>query len=350
MSAPALSFVVPVKNEQETLRELFARIRGAVSDLGRSFEVIFVDDGSDDGSWGVIRSLVESQGGRAVALRFRRNLGKAAALAAGFRVARAEVIMTLDADLQDDPREIGRFLEKLDEGYDIVCGWKKVRHDPWHKVLPSRVFNAMLSRMSRTSLHDHNCGFKCYRRAVVKELAMYGEMHRMIPALGTMRGFRSAEIEVTHHPRRYGQSKYGFSRFLRGFMDMLTVSFLQNYRERPMHAMGGVALSNLAFGALAVALACSGKVGLAKVPFEIIGTSLLASVPAMLAVGFLSELVVSHVQSLRPPSLPLAEELFAPEVTIGTELTMVAACDEEPTAGKRDSGIEEGTGGGLQVA
>src|SRR5580700_11376492 len=156
MSAPALSFVVPVKNEQETLRELFARIRGAVSDLGRSFEVIFVDDGSDDGSWGVIRSLVESQGGRAVALRFRRNLGKAAALAAGFRVARAEVIMTLDADLQDEPREIGRFLEKLDEGYDIVCGWKKVRHDPWHKVLPSRVFNAMLSRMSRTSLHDHN--------------------------------------------------------------------------------------------------------------------------------------------------------------------------------------------------
>jgi glycosyltransferase involved in cell wall biosynthesis len=309
MDSPLLSFVVPLKNEQATLGELLNRIEAATSILGHSYEVIFVDDGSDDGSWSVIRTLVENGQDRVRAMRFRRNLGKAAALSAGFRAARGDVIFTLDADLQDDPQEIGRFLAKLDEGYDIVSGWKKVRHDPWHKVLPSRVFNALLSTMSNTRLHDHNCGFKCYRSEVIQEVALYGEMHRMIPALGTIRGFASAEIPVMHHPRLHGQSKYGVKRFLRGFMDMFTVAFLHNFRERPLHLMGGMALSFGFVGAASIVLGLAAFSGsLAAAPIEMVGGCFLASAVPLLAIGFLAELVVSTLTGLRAP-LPIVEEL-----------------------------------------
>ncbi len=172
--------------------------------------------------------------------RFRQNCGKAAALTAGFRAASGAVIFTLDADLQDDPDEIHRFLEKLGEGFDLVSGWKKVRHDPWHKVLPSRVFNQMLSHFSGVKLHDHNCGFKCYRAEVAKSLTLHGEMHRMVPALSAIGGFKSTEIVVRHHPRVHGVSKYGFERYIRGFMDMVTVGFLRKYRERPSHFLGAI--------------------------------------------------------------------------------------------------------------
>jgi glycosyltransferase involved in cell wall biosynthesis len=332
MDTPALSFVIPLKNEQATLAELLARIETATTALDRSCEVIFVDDGSDDDSWPVIRSLVAAHEGVVRALRFRRNLGKAAALAAGFRAARGEVIFTLDADLQDDPQEIGRFLAKLDEGYDIVSGWKKVRHDPWHKVLPSRVFNAMLSTMSSTPLHDHNCGFKCYRSKVVKEIALYGEMHRMIPALGTIRGFASAEIPVTHHARRFGQSKYGVKRFLRGFMDMLTVSFLHNFRERPLHLMGGMALSFAAAGAVLIVTGLAAFHGsLAATPFVIVGGCFLASAVPLVGLGFLAELVVSSLSRLRAP-LPIVEELPGPDEISVTKSRN--AIDGAPSSGR----------------
>jgi glycosyltransferase involved in cell wall biosynthesis len=317
-----LSFVIPVKNEQATVRELLDRIQAAVSALGLSGEVIFVDDGSDDESWGVIRSLVEAHEGQVRGIRFRRNLGKAAALSAGFSAARGEVVLTLDADLQDDPREIGRFLAKLEEGYDIVSGWKRVRHDPWHKVIPSRFFNAMLSALSRTRLHDHNCGFKCYRWRVVKELALYGEMHRMIPALGTIRGFRSTEIEVTHHPRRFGRSKYGLTRFFRGFMDMFTVAFLRNYRERPLHLMGGIALLLSAAGVLAVGASfVPGSGSRGTMALEIVGASMLASAVPVLALGLLAELLVEKLHGARPP-IAIAEELPTTEISIGAELSL----------------------------
>jgi dolichol-phosphate mannosyltransferase len=310
MTTSELSFVIPVKDEEATVRDLFNRIRAAVTEIGRPFEVVFIDDGSDDDSWAVIRSIVEENEGRARGIRFRRNLGKAAALSAGFRAARGEIVFTLDADLQDDPKEIPRFLAKLDEGYDIVSGWKKVRHDPWHKVLPSRIFNRLLSAVSKTRLHDHNCGFKCYRARVVKELALYGEMHRMVPALGTIRGFKSSEIEVTHHPRRFGQSKYGVKRFLRGFMDMLTVGFLRNYRERPLHLFGGMAIT---FGVLGVLLVMASLVpflAAARPAFGILGGSLIASALPLLGLGFLSELMVSTLTGMRP-ALPIAEEVPA---------------------------------------
>jgi dolichol-phosphate mannosyltransferase len=315
-----LSFVVPFKNEEATLAELFSGIEAAVTALDgrRRFEVIFVDDGSDDGGWNVCSALVRARPETVRALRFRRNLGKAAALAAGFEAARGEIVFTLDADLQDDPREIVRFLERLDEGFDIVVGWKKVRHDPWHKVLPSRVFNAMLSRMSRTPLHDHNCGFKCYRAAAAKEVALYGEMHRMIPALSSIRGFTSAEIEVTHHPRRFGRSKYGFSRFARGFMDMLTVAFLQNFRERPLHLLGGLALTAAVGGTLAIVAAILAGPSVLATALAIAGGSLLASAAPLMGLGLLAELLVSMHARQRPP-LPVVEELPALTETSVTE-------------------------------
>jgi dolichol-phosphate mannosyltransferase len=306
METPVLSFVIPVMNEEVTLPELLSRIDEAVSLLDKSFEVIFVDDGSDDDSWSVIRSLVQQRPGVVRGIRFRRNFGKAAALAEGFRAARGSIVFTLDADLQDDPQEIGRFLEKLEEGYDIVAGWKKVRHDPWHKVLPSRVFNKMLSAVSKTPLHDHNCGFKCYRADVVKELALYGEMHRMIPALGTIRGFRSAEIVVLHHPRRFGKSKYGIRRFARGFMDMLTVGFLHDFRERPLHLMGGMAVSLACVGGLVLGIGVVG--GPLGIPLVIIGASMAGSAAPVFGIGLLAELLVHSTGGMRQ-NVPVVEEL-----------------------------------------
>jgi hypothetical protein len=306
MDTPALSFVIPLMNEEATLPELLARIGESVSALHRTYEVIFVDDGSDDGSWQVIRSLVQKHPGAVRGIRFRRNLGKAAALAQGFRAARGSIVFTMDADLQDDPKEIGRFLEKLEEGYDIVSGWKKVRHDPWHKVLPSRVFNRMLSVMSKTPLHDHNCGFKCYRAKVVKEVALYGEMHRMIPALGTLRGFSSAEIAVLHHPRMFGKSKYGVKRFLRGFMDMLTVSFLQDFRERPLHFAGGVAVSCVCIGGAVFVVGLAG--GPLGIPLTVAGATLAGSAVTLLPLGLVAELMVHNTLGMRP-DLPVIEEI-----------------------------------------
>jgi len=236
------SFVIPVKDEEATLSELCGRIREQFGSEIR-VEIIFVDDGSTDRSWREIKRLSEENRGVVRGLRFRRNAGKAAALTAGFRASRGRIIFTMDADLQDDPKEVHRFLAKLAEGYDLVSGWKRVRHDPWHKVLPSRVFNWMLSTLSGTRLHDHNCGFKCYRAAVPKGLTLYGEMHRMIPALAAIEGYQAAELEVEHHPRKHGRSKYGFERYLRGLMDMFTVCFFRRYRERPSHFLGGIGLS-----------------------------------------------------------------------------------------------------------
>jgi dolichol-phosphate mannosyltransferase len=239
---PSLSFVVPVKDEEATLETLFRGIAAQATNLTSHWEVIFVDDGSSDGSWRVIKRLAAEDEEHVIAIRFRRNVGKAEALAAGWKECRGDFVFTMDADLQDDPEEIPRFLEKMREGFDVVTGWKRTRHDPWHKVLPSRIFNFILSRVNKVQLHDHNCGFKCYRAEVVQSLPMYGEMHRMVPSLAAMHGFRTAEIPVKHHPRLHGRSKYGLQRFLRGFLDMWTVNFLLNFRQRPMHLMGTVSL------------------------------------------------------------------------------------------------------------
>jgi glycosyltransferase involved in cell wall biosynthesis len=244
-----ISVVVPVYNEAESLATLRDELDQAVGDLGVEAEFLFVDDGSRDASWSVIRMLAE-QDSRVRGIRFRRNFGKAAALTAGFRAARGSVVLTLDGDLQDDPAEIPRFLSKLDEGYDVVSGWKRTRHDPWHKVGPSRIFNWMVSAWTGCRLHDHNCGFKAYRREVLDEVEIYGELHRFVPVLAHARGFRIGEIEVNHRRRRFGHSKYGVSRFIKGLLDLMTVRFLTRFRQRPQHVIGGVGLVLVVLGAL----------------------------------------------------------------------------------------------------
>ncbi len=209
----------------------------------------FIDDGSTDGSWSVIEELAREDA-TVRGVRFRRNFGKAAALSAGARLARGSILCTLDADLQDDPAEIPRFLAELDKGFEVVSGWKKRRLDPWHKVWPSRVFNFLVSRITGVHLHDHNCGMKCYRAGVFREIRVYGELHRFIPVLAHARGFKVGELVINHRPRRFGRSKYGVWRFVKGFLDLLTVKFLTGFGQRPQHVLGTIGLLSFLIGNL----------------------------------------------------------------------------------------------------
>jgi glycosyltransferase involved in cell wall biosynthesis len=236
-----LSIVIPVLDEAESLVELHRQIDQVAREESLDVEMIFVDDGSRDGSWDVIHSLCNHDS-RVRALRFRRNFGKAAALTAGIRSSQGEFIFMMDADLQDDPAEIPRFMAKCNEGFDVVNGWKIRRLDPWHKVYPSRVFNWMVSGLTGVSLHDHNCGLKLFKADVGREIRLYGELHRFIPVLAHARGFRVTEVEVNHRARKHGHSKYGFRRFLRGFLDLITVAFLTGYGQRPQHMLGAAGL------------------------------------------------------------------------------------------------------------
>ena len=238
-----ISIVVPLLNEQDSLKELVQRIQLAVAadNLGE-YEILLIDDGSNDNSWSMIEALSQEHA-MVHGIRFRRNFGKAAALAAGFSIAKGESIVTMDADLQDDPNELVRLIEKLKAGFDVVSGWKQTRYDPWHKRWPSLVFNGILRRFSGLKLHDFNCGLKAYRREVLNEVSLYGEMHRFIPVLAAARGFLVTEIAVQHHPRMHGVSKYGVSRILKGFLDLFTVVFLTRFRYRPQHLLGGIGLA-----------------------------------------------------------------------------------------------------------
>lgn len=242
-----ISIVIPVFNEQNSLPALWGQIGEVARREGLDVEIIFVDDGSEDDSWTEIANLARRDA-RVQGIRLRRNFGKAAALSTGFLAARGEVVFTLDADLQDDPAEIPRFLAALSSKRDVISGWKRVRHDPWHKVWPSRVFNALVSGVTGVKLHDHNCGLKCYRAEVLREVHLYGELHRFIPVLAAARGFRVGEIEIKHRPRSFGRSKYGMGRFIKGFLDLLTVKFLTGYGQRPQHVLGTIGLAAFVLG------------------------------------------------------------------------------------------------------
>ncbi len=244
-----LSVVIPALDEALSLGELHRQLDAVASAEGYDLQIIFVDDGSTDGTWDVIEKLARDDP-RVLGIRFRRNFGKAAALSAGFDAAVGELIVTMDADLQDDPAEIPNLLAKLHEGFDVVSGWKRVRHDPWHKVWPSRVFNFLVSRLTSVRLHDHNCGLKIFRREVIHEVRLYGELHRFVPVLAASRGFRVGEVVVKHRPRLAGHSKYGLSRIPKGLLDLLTVCFITRYGQRPQHWLGMGALASLALGIL----------------------------------------------------------------------------------------------------
>ncbi|MDD3589062.1 MAG: glycosyltransferase family 2 protein [Thermoguttaceae bacterium] len=299
------SLVIPVYNEEESLQALYKEIDDVAKSLEAKIELIFVDDGSSDSSWSIIETLAKEDS-RVRGIRFRRNFGKAAALDVGFKTATLLIVMTLDADLQDDPREIPDFLRLLDSGLDVVSGWKKQRHDPWHKVLPSRVFNWLVSTLTGVKLHDHNCGMKCYRREIFDEITLYGELHRFIPVLAAARGYKIGEKVVQHRPRKFGKSKYGLNRFIKGFLDLLSVKFVTGYGQRPQHLLGTFGLTSFFIGAITLSWMALHWV-LARIPFLALEEYHLSGRPAviysvalmllgaqLLSVGVVAELLVSY--------------------------------------------------------
>ena len=248
-SAHFASIVIPLLNEEESLGELYRLLTEMLERSVARHELIFVDDGSTDGSLGILRGLRRSDR-RVKIVSFGRNYGKSAALAEGFKAARGDVVVTLDADLQDDPAEIPAMVAMLDDGWDLVSGWKENRKDPISKTLPSRVWNAMVALVSGIRLHDFNCGLKAYRAEVVKRIRVYGDLHRFIPVLAGWEGFRVTEKAVSHSARRFGRSKYGASRFLNGIFDMMTVWFITRRSSSPLHFFGRVAALFLGAGGL----------------------------------------------------------------------------------------------------
>ena len=234
-----LSILIPLFNEKENLKPLFQKIKETISSLGVEWEIVFADDGSRDGSFEELVDIKESSR-RVKVISLRRNFGKSAALDAGFKIVRGERVIIMDADLQDDPEEIPALLNKIDEGYDLITGWRATRKDRFIKKYTSRIFNRVTSLMSGIRLHDFNCGLKAFRGEVVKDLDLYGELHRYIPVLAHWKGYRVGEIKVRHHRRAAGESKFGSYRFFAGFMDMVTVMFLTRYVKKPLHLFGGV--------------------------------------------------------------------------------------------------------------
>ena len=291
-----LSIIIPVLDELGSLPDLYQKLTEVLQQINREYEIIFVDDGSSDGSAELCRSLVESDP-RVTFIELRRNFGKATALQAGFQAAKGAIIITMDADLQDDPVEIPRFLEALEENVDLVSGWKKNRQDPLTKTLPSKFFNWVTSILTGIRLRDFNCGFKAYRREVVQSLDLYGELHRYIPVLAHASGFRTVEIPVNHHPRSYGRSKYSFERFLRGAFDLVTVLFLGTFKRRPLHLFGLIGIALFAVG-FAIDLYLSllwltGTAWIGNRPLLIFGTLLIIVGIQVLIFGLLAEMVTA---------------------------------------------------------
>lgn len=307
-----VSLLVPVLDEEGTVEELAARSARVLDGLGVSFEILFVDDGSRDATVERVRAARERDP-RVKLIRLRRNFGKAAALTAGFDRARGRMIVTLDGDLQDDPEEIPRMLDTLETGgFDLVSGWKRERKDPASKTLPSLLFNWATRKLAQVDLHDFNCGFKIYRREVLEQVPIYGELHRYIPVLASRRGFRVGELAVRHHPRKSGVSKYGWDRFYKGLLDLLTVLFITKYTRRPLHLFGLIGM--LSFGAgfvidawLAFLWAFRGE-SLSNRPLLILGVLLMLAGLQVLTTGLLAEMT-THRTFQRSDSYSVREVL-----------------------------------------
>lgn len=293
---PEVSVVIPLFNEVGNVRPLYRELRSTMKALGRSWEVIFVDDGSTDGTDEVLRELYAQEDGICI-VKLRRNFGQTAAMTAGFNHAQGEIIVCLDGDLQNDPQDIARLLNKMTEGYDVVSGWRVNRQDGfWLRTLPSRVANWLISRTTGTYLHDYGCTLKVYRADMIRELRLYGEMHRFIPALIGGNGARIAELPVNHSPRRYGKSKYGISRVVRVVLDLLTVKFLLSFLTKPLQVFGLIGLLSLFAGMVICFYLAMMKVfmgyGLAERPLLLLGVFL-----AIVGVQFVCMGIVAEIQT-----------------------------------------------------
>jgi len=287
-----ISFVIPVFNEEGDLRQLHSEITEVMGKTGLDYEIFFINDGSKDTSWEIIKDLADSDG-RVHGVCFRRNFGKSEALAAGFKRVSGKYVFTMDADLQDDPHEIPAFLEMMKQGYDLVSGWKQTRHDPLEKRLPSKLFNATVSYMTGVKLHDFNCGFKCYTKECTEEIDCYGERHRFMPALANERGFKVGELVVNHRARIHGKSKFGLERYMRGFMDLLTVTFLATYTRRPAHLLGGLGVLSLFLGFLVMAVSVAFRFRFNYLS-ALTGLALFILGGQAIILGLVSELIVAR--------------------------------------------------------
>lgn len=302
--APDLSIVVPLYNEEESLPELEKQIRAALEEKF-SYEIIFVDDGSSDLSWETILQLSKAHN-EVKGISFRHNRGKSVALQAGFEHCKGDFVVTMDADLQDDPKEVPDMIAMLESGYDLVSGWKKVRHDPISKTIPSKFFNFVTRKAAGIELHDFNCGLKAYRAEVVRDIYLYGELHRYIPMLAKREGYnRITEKVVTHHPRKYGTTKFGLSRFMNGFLDLVSILFVQRYLQKPMHLFGtfGVILL-LAGGGINLYLAyikLFHEQGIGDRPLLFLGILLMVLGVQLFSTGLIAELInKNHVEKQKP--------------------------------------------------
>jgi glycosyltransferase involved in cell wall biosynthesis len=289
-----ISVVVPLYNEEESLMPLSLSIRDALDRMNLTYEVIFVDDGSTDNSLRVLKEI-HRKNRRYKLISFRRNYGKSAALSVGFQHALGRIIVTMDADLQDDPNEIPRLVEKLESGYDLVNGWKRKRHDPISKTIPSKLFNFTTSVLTGIKLRDFNSGLKAYRREVVQDIKVYGEMHRFLPVLASWGGYKVAEIPVIHHPRKYGRTKFGFSRFWHGFFDLVTVLFTTRYSKRPLHFFGVLGLVAFLAGLIIdleiVVEKLVWKTAISNRPLFLVGVLLIIVGVQIVSIGLLGEMI-----------------------------------------------------------
>ncbi|MGK5093487.1 glycosyltransferase family 2 protein [Deltaproteobacteria bacterium TL4] len=299
-----LSFVIPVYNEQSSLTRLVESIQSILKTQKKSAEIIFIDDGSTDRSPQLLKELQDQSSIKIIIIILRKNFGKSAALFAGIQKARGQIIVTLDADLQNDPQDLPSFLKAMDEGFDMVCGWRVNRQDPLEKRLPSKFFNSVTSKMSGLNIHDFNCGYKAYRREVLEEIVLYGDMHRYTPFLAHKRGFKVTEIPVTHHPRLHDSSKYRFERYARGALDLLTVLFLTTYLVRPMHLFGSIGVLTIFSGILTFIYLFFGRwiwgISIGSSPLLAVSFLAIAVGTQILVTGFLAELLVHWRKTLQP--------------------------------------------------
>lgn len=289
-----LSVIIPIFNERESIPELYEKTISVLESLKKTYELIFVDDGSKDGSRAVLEALHRDKA-QVKVIELRKHQGKAAALSMGFKEAQGRIIITLDGDLQDDPDEIPRFLKKIEEGYDLVSGWKRERKDPFSKTIPSRIFNTTTSLLTGIKLHDFNCGFKAYRQEVAKSFNLYGELHRYLPVLAYAEGYCVGELEIKHHPRKYGKTKYGLERFPHGFLDLLTILFLTRFIKRPLHFFGmmGTLLTLAGLGINLYLTIIKFRFGsfLNRYPLLMLGILLMVLGVQFISMGFLGEMI-----------------------------------------------------------
>jgi len=305
MKKNLVSFVIPAKNEEGSVKPFYGEIKAEVKRLKLDYEIIFIDDGSTDKTLPELKKL-RARDKKVKIITHRGNWGKSAALMSGFNIVRGEIIFTMDADMQDNPRDISKFLKKLSEGYDLVSGWKKKRKDPLDKVIPSRILNGAIRLTTGVPVHDTNCGFKAYKKEVLKSLNLYGELYRYIPVLAAKKNFRVAEVEVSHRKRKYGKSKFGIERNLKGFLDLLTVIFLTRYLARPGHFFGTLGIISFTVG-FAIGLfitylrVTTGGIQFRQ-PLLFLGVFLMIVGVQLITTGLLAEMIVSFHQHNNPDS------------------------------------------------